>query len=169
MGKHKEDPADAAVSVILRLPRRRILLVLDPSAPPPQCWKFPGGHCEPGETARTAAAREVKEETGLVLDETEYRILLEEERVAHVLTYLVADVSEKLLRSWMRRTQKRGETGEIPRIYEISELDMLRGRFFQDHKKVIDRFQSWIFPEFEKPSLLRRVLRDIQDKFKAPA
>ena len=27
-------------------------------------WSFPGGHIEPGETARTAAQREVAEETG---------------------------------------------------------------------------------------------------------
>ena len=28
-------------------------------------WSFPGGHIEPGETARSAALREVREETGI--------------------------------------------------------------------------------------------------------
>lgn len=31
-------------------------------------WSFPGGHVEPGEPARTAAAREVLEETGVTAD-----------------------------------------------------------------------------------------------------
>jgi 8-oxo-dGTP diphosphatase len=35
----------------------------------------PGGHIEPGEDARTAAAREVKEETGLVVDPASARQL----------------------------------------------------------------------------------------------
>lgn len=31
-------------------------------------WSLPGGHIEPGETARHAAAREVMEETGITVD-----------------------------------------------------------------------------------------------------
>lgn len=31
-------------------------------------WSLPGGHVEPGETARAAASREVAEETGVVAD-----------------------------------------------------------------------------------------------------
>ncbi len=31
-------------------------------------WLQPGGHCEPGETSREAAAREAREETGIVAD-----------------------------------------------------------------------------------------------------
>jgi 8-oxo-dGTP diphosphatase len=32
-------------------------------------WVFPGGHCEPGESAEVAARREFLEETGYVCDE----------------------------------------------------------------------------------------------------
>src|SRR5882757_3042701 len=31
-------------------------------------WSLPGGHIEPGETAQAAAAREVREETGVDVD-----------------------------------------------------------------------------------------------------
>ena len=33
----------------------------------PGTWSLPGGHIEPGETARAAAVREVAEETGLAI------------------------------------------------------------------------------------------------------
>ena len=32
------------------------------------CWSLPGGHIEAGEPARTAALREVREETGIVAE-----------------------------------------------------------------------------------------------------
>ena len=43
----------------------RLLLVLRANEPSRGLWSVPGGRIEPGESARAAAAREVREETGL--------------------------------------------------------------------------------------------------------
>lgn len=46
----------------------RILMVKRGHDPEKGCWSVPGGHVEPGESIREAAAREVLEETGLVVE-----------------------------------------------------------------------------------------------------
>lgn len=46
----------------------RLLLVLRARPPAVGRWSLPGGHVETGETTEQAVAREVAEETGLVVD-----------------------------------------------------------------------------------------------------
>ena len=47
----------------------------------PEKWAIPGGHIEKGESPRTAAVRETKEETKLELDENNVHELQEKEQV----------------------------------------------------------------------------------------
>jgi 8-oxo-dGTP diphosphatase len=53
---------------IVRDDAGRLLLVRRRNPPAAGAWSLPGGRIEPGETAAEAAAREVREETGLVVD-----------------------------------------------------------------------------------------------------
>jgi ADP-ribose pyrophosphatase YjhB (NUDIX family) len=61
--KH-EGPVSCAGAVV-RDDEGRVLLVLRANEPSRGRWSLPGGRIEPGESAEQAAAREVREETGL--------------------------------------------------------------------------------------------------------
>ncbi len=57
-----------AVGALARDGRGRVLLVLRGNEPDRGTWSLPGGRVEPGETAEQAIVREMKEETGLVVE-----------------------------------------------------------------------------------------------------
>jgi len=63
--KRPEWPRPAASAAIFR--GDTVLIVERGKGALPGTWSLPGGHIEPGETARDAAAREVGEETGLAV------------------------------------------------------------------------------------------------------
>jgi 8-oxo-dGTP diphosphatase len=56
-------PRAAASAAVLR--GREVLLIKRASGALAGLWSLPGGHIEPGETARAAALREVREETAV--------------------------------------------------------------------------------------------------------
>jgi mutator protein MutT len=57
----------ACAGAVVRNERGDVLLVRRANEPGRGLWSLPGGRLEPGEDARTCAAREVSEETGLVV------------------------------------------------------------------------------------------------------
>jgi len=66
LSKHKSTPhwpKAAASAAIFR--NDKILIGLRGKDPRRLVWSLPGGHIEPGETARSAALREIREETGV--------------------------------------------------------------------------------------------------------
>lgn len=63
--KRPEWPRPAASAIIFR--DDHVLIVERGKGALPGTWSLPGGHIEPGEKARDAAARELFEETGLAV------------------------------------------------------------------------------------------------------
>jgi mutator protein MutT len=62
---HGLRPVLGAIAVVIQ--NGKLLLVRRKKQPDAGLWGFPGGHVEAGETAMAAAAREVHEETGVVV------------------------------------------------------------------------------------------------------
>jgi 8-oxo-dGTP diphosphatase len=66
------------------------VLLIQRAKPPVGLWSLPGGHVEFGETARAAAGRELREETGVVAELSELLGLYEIIRGSPPLHYAVA-------------------------------------------------------------------------------
>ncbi len=63
-----EAPRVVCAGAVVRGPGGRILVVRRANPPSQGAWSIPGGRVEAGETAAEAAHREVREETGMVVD-----------------------------------------------------------------------------------------------------
>jgi ADP-ribose pyrophosphatase YjhB (NUDIX family) len=61
-------PPIRCAGAVVRDANGRLLLIRRGREPARGRWSLPGGRIEPGETAMQAAAREVREETGLVVE-----------------------------------------------------------------------------------------------------
>jgi 8-oxo-dGTP diphosphatase len=74
-GKYIYDHPRPAMTVdallITREERPRVLLVLRKHEPFAGCWAFPGGHVDEDEPLEQGARRELKEETGVEVEELE--------------------------------------------------------------------------------------------------
>ncbi|MFG3258131.1 NUDIX domain-containing protein [Streptomyces sp. NPDC048172] len=68
--REPEDARSAAYVLVVLRHGGRLLMVYERDR---ECWELPGGGIEPGETARAAAVREVREETGQRVREEDLR------------------------------------------------------------------------------------------------
>ncbi len=113
-------PVAAVSAAIFR--EGKVLLVRRGQAPAAGRWSLPGGHIEPGETARDAAARELREETGIEARLTGVADAVDVIRRAPsgaVSFHLVVVVYCGL---WSRGEQRAGGDADAAGWYERSKL-----------------------------------------------
>jgi 8-oxo-dGTP diphosphatase len=91
-------------------------------------WNGVGGHVEAGECIRDAALRELREETGLALDDLRLRGVVHESGLlgrAHVLFVFVGRARERALRpaeGVTLRWQPLARIGELPLVGDVAAL-----------------------------------------------
>jgi bis(5'-nucleosidyl)-tetraphosphatase len=127
-------------------------------------WEFPKGGIEPGETPRQAAAREFREETGLVswslLDGFEqslsYTYLRDRRKRLKTVTYFVGEVFDD---ATMTCSHEHGEDlqghwyfwGQPPAITELLRHSQVRKLFTEAHAWLTGSFA----PRYERPPVVQ--------------
>lgn len=120
-----------AVAVLIITPQG-IPLIRDPKKPAPIFWKAPGGRSNTNENAKSAAVREVKEETGITLAENDLLIIHEEDRGSHVLTLFVARIAS------IQHLKINGDEGEEIKLFLPKEI-LAMPDFFPNHRRAFEK------------------------------
>lgn len=76
-GRHHTE--NGAVKVAILSVDGRVILIKNPERPSP-LWVLPGGTIEDGETVREAAIREVKDEAGLTIRDSDLRMVHDQQQ-----------------------------------------------------------------------------------------
>lgn len=108
-----------AVGLVARDPRGRLLLVRRGHPPARGAWSLPGGRVEAGETMAAAAARELREETGLTARVGAVAGVVE--RIAEGYHYVIVDLWAELDGA----EPVAGDDATAARLVEPSELPAL--------------------------------------------
>lgn len=121
-----------AVSIIVVGPGNQTVLVRDEMKPLPHFWKFPGGKSEPGETPPEAAVRELREETGVDVENDDVVLLVEEPRRNHIMYLFAARVEG------FGRLKPKGDEGEDVLKFSLDDvLSMVD--FFPPHRDLLQK------------------------------
>lgn len=115
-----------AVAVLVVTPQG-IPLVRDPKKPEPHYWKLPGGRSEEGETAVQCAVRELNEELGIALGETDLKQVTSQSRGNHTFTLFQARLPA------LPELKQQGDDGEDVRVFSPQQILMLPD-FFPNHR-----------------------------------
>ncbi|MEO8701093.1 MAG: NUDIX hydrolase [Kofleriaceae bacterium] len=108
-----------AVAAIVYDASGRVLLVERGSPPGVGLWSVPGGKLEPGETLAQAVAREVREETGVIVEVGPLACVVERIGDDHhyvILDYVARAIGGELRAGSDARTAKLVDEGELARL-----------------------------------------------------
>lgn len=126
------------VDIIIELGDDRIVLIERKN--PPHGWALPGGFVDYGESAEEAAAREAREETGLVLKNLrQFKVYSDPERDPrhHTITVVfVAEVDSERGPSLPRASDDAKNCG-------VFSLYNLPDRLAFDHGKILQDYIAW--------------------------
>jgi ADP-ribose pyrophosphatase YjhB (NUDIX family) len=115
-------------TAVLVICQQSVPLVLAPSKPEPLKWKAPGGRSRAGQVLIEAAIDEVREETGLTLDERQLILVQEPEKGKHLWLF-VTDVLD------LTGLKSRGDQGEKIKVFSLREvLEIENTNFLPSHE-----------------------------------
>jgi ADP-ribose pyrophosphatase YjhB (NUDIX family) len=118
-------------------PEGRVLLVERGTPPGEGLWSVPGGKLEPGETLVQAVAREVREETGLVVEVGTLACVVErmgDDYHYVILDYLARPIGGKLAAGSDVRAARFVSDPELPKLALTEGLMLLIERARAAHK-----------------------------------
>jgi len=118
-------------------PGGRVLLVERGTPPGEGLWSVPGGKLEPGETLVQAVAREVREETGLVVEVGTLACVVErmgDDYHYVILDYLARPIGGKLAPGSDARAARFVSDPELPKLPLTEGLQLLIDRARAAHK-----------------------------------
>jgi 8-oxo-dGTP pyrophosphatase MutT (NUDIX family) len=142
MDEPRYDLERDAVRVVLADSSGRILLfhVLTPEEAPDGWWELPGGGIDPGESYLDAAIREIREETGLVLEPAQVGPPLWRRdstwrsrgmrRLQHEVVVFARVPAEQPVIVDGGRTQEEVEDYVTARWWHLEEIEASRERFY---------------------------------------
>jgi ADP-ribose pyrophosphatase YjhB (NUDIX family) len=118
----RDEPGEPVIcaGAVVRDPSGRLLLVRRGQPPAQGSWTLPGGRVEPGETPAAAAAREVREETGLDV------VVGDLLATVPVLGYLVHDFRATVAGGELRAGDDASDVGWFA-VGELSTLELSPG------------------------------------------
>ncbi|HEU0080399.1 MAG TPA: NUDIX hydrolase [Candidatus Paceibacterota bacterium] len=122
--------SEYSVAVLITDKNGGVPLIRDPKKPAPVYWKLPGGRSEEGETAEQCAARELREETGLVIKPKDLVQIYEENRGSHMLVIFKAQVKD------FSMLNEFGNEGEEIQIF-TPKIILGMADFFPNHKRIV--------------------------------
>jgi ADP-ribose pyrophosphatase YjhB (NUDIX family) len=121
-----------AVNVFVESPEG-IPLVRDPKKPL-WCWKFPGGGSLENEEPEDTAIREVEEETGLIVQKKNLKLLDKENRITHIFIFFKANVPS------LKTLKKIGNDDEEIKVFSLDEIKSMKD-FFPNHRRILERLE----------------------------